>query len=89
MLEIKLSYEDLLKKINQLEKKLDKASQAELALAELEKRYTFVLKDLDNTTRETYAIRSVVNMPQLYLDQNLNIGGYSSDFLLLTEKVIK
>ena len=89
MLEIKLSYEDLLKKINQLEKKLDKASQAELALAELEKRYTFVLKDLDNTTRETYAIRSVVNMPQLYLDQNLNIVGYSSDFLLLTDKVIK
>ncbi len=89
MLKTKLSYEELLKEVEKLEKNLEEANQVGLALAELEKRHTFVLKDLDNITRETYAIRSIVNMPQLYLDDKLNIVGYSSDFMLLTDKVIK
>lgn len=89
MLKTKPSYDDLINQVEMLEKKLEETDQLKLALAELEKHYTFVLKDLDNTTRETYAIRSIVNMPQLYLDDKLNIVGYSSDFLLLTDKVIK
>ena len=89
MLETKHSYAELLKKVKQLEKKLEKAGQFKHALGEIEKRYAFVLKNLDNTTREIYRIRSIVNMPQLYLDDKLNIVGYSADFLLLTEKVVK
>jgi len=89
MLKTKPSHEELLKKVGKLEKKLENVNQLKHALAELEKRYRFVLKDLDNTTRETYAIRAIVNMPQLYLDDKLNIVGYSSDFLLLTDKIIK
>ena len=63
MLKTKPAYEELLNKVRKLEKKLENANQLKHALDELEKRYTFVLKDLDNTTRETYAIRSIVNMP--------------------------
>ncbi|MFH1069841.1 MAG: PAS domain-containing protein, partial [Candidatus Glassbacteria bacterium] len=88
MLQTSQTYEDLLRRIVELEERLARARQAEAELAELERLYASSLKDLDVRTREIYAIRSILNMPQLYFDDKLRIVGYSGDFLRLTTKVI-
>ena len=83
----KPTYQELSAKVKRFEEKAGKQKQAGLALKNIEKGYAESLKELDKMCREIYAIRSMVNMPQLYLDQNMNIVGYSSDFPLLTRKV--
>jgi len=80
-------YQELLAEVKKLEDRAKKGNQAELALKKIEKGHAETLKELDKMCREIYAIRSMVHMPQLYLDQNWNIVGYSSDFPLLTRKV--
>ena len=88
MLKTSQSYEELVQRIDELERRLARARQSEAEFAELEKLYASSLKALDVRTREIYAIRSILNMPQLYFDGELRIVGYSGDFLRLTNKVI-
>jgi len=85
----KPTYQELAERVKQLEENASKEKQAELALENLEQQHAQSLKELDKMCREIYAVRSMVNMPQLFLDQNLNIVGFSSDFPLLTRKVNK
>ncbi|HUU26799.1 MAG TPA: PAS domain S-box protein [archaeon] len=89
MLKEKLTYDDLLKKVKELEEKARRGNKAEIALKNYKKRFAHNLSRLDKITKEVHEIRSMVNMPQLYLDYNWNIVGYSSDFPLLTSKVVE
>ena len=61
--------------------------RAELDLKNLGRKYQDSLETRDKLSREIFAIRALVNMPELYLDQNWNIVGYSVDFPLLTGKI--
>ena len=89
MFKLKSNTKDLVKRIEELEEKVRTGERTNRALKDLQKQYADVLKNLDKTTREIYAIRSIVNMPQLYLDDDLNIVGYSNEFFLLTGKAIE
>ncbi len=66
---------------------VEKHKHAELTLKNLEKKYQESLEIRDKLNREIFAIRALVNMPELYLDQYWNIVGYSVDFPLLTNKI--
>ena len=68
-------------------KALERCNNAERALRDMEREYQQSLEMRDELNREIFAIRALVNMPELYLDQNWNIVGYSVDFPLLTKKV--
>lgn len=88
MLKMDKTLEQLQSEIRQLRSRLKKASSTEDRLHDIEKRYRELLQSNDSLTREIYAIRSIVNMPQLYLDDDLRIVGYSADFVRQTTKVI-
>jgi len=66
---------------------VERYERAEIALKRLERRYQESLETRDKLKREIFAIRALVNMPELYLDQNWNIVGHSVDFPLLTDKI--
>ncbi len=70
-----------------LEREVARRRQAEEALRELGQKYTWAIRNLDKTSREIFAIRSIVNMPQLYVDDRLRIVGYSAEFMLLTTRI--
>ena len=80
MLKTDKSREELFEEIERLRKELAEACQDQEKLRELKKSYVEVLQSVDNRTREIFAIRSNVEMPQLYLDENLKIVGHSADF---------
>ncbi|HUU28972.1 MAG TPA: sigma 54-interacting transcriptional regulator [archaeon] len=58
-----------------------------LALKYLKQKYSESLERRDKLSREIFAIRAMVNMPELYLDKNFNIVGSSVDFPFLTKKI--
>ncbi len=89
MPETERTAKELLKEISSLRKQLARASEAEGKLEELQFDYLKVLRDVDSLWREGYTIRWIVNMPQLYLDDNLRIVGHSTDFVRLTSKVVE
>lgn len=83
----KPTYSQLSEKVKWLEEEIKQARQTNIELGKFEQRYGEAMRELDKMCREIYALRSMVKMPQLYLDQNWNIVGYSSDFPLLTRKI--
>jgi len=83
----KLTYKELEKKIKELERQAEEGRRTENRLKKLEKRYRKALDDRNKKAKMISAIRSTVAMPELYLDQNWNIVGYSGDFPFLTRKV--
>ncbi len=87
MIETEKKPEQLLKEIHRLREQLARANEAEGKLRELERLYVKTCRDVDSLTREGYMIRWIVNMPQLYLNDDLRIVGHSADFVRLTNKV--
>ncbi len=87
MLETDMTSEQLLMEMERLRARLAGVEETEDKLSELEHRYVKALRDVDCLCREGYAIRWIVNMPQLYLDDDLRIVGHSVDFVRLTNKV--
>jgi PAS domain S-box-containing protein len=89
MYKSKRTYQELSATVKRLEEKVKESQEHESALRNIEIVYAESLKKLDEMCREIYSIRSMVNMPQLYMDQNWNIAGYSSDFPLLSKEISK
>lgn len=61
--------------------------------AELEKqleyqknKYAYLIKIRNETNRKLFGIRAAIDMPELYLDNEWNVFGYSQNFLALSEK---
>jgi len=85
----KPSCEELRKRLEKLEKEAQKGRQAEAELKELKRRFAKCLDDRIQMGRTLSAIRSIGNMSELYLDQDWNIVGFSSNFSSLTDKVVE
>ena len=85
----KPTYGELEERIRTLEESARRGMLAERSLRSIEKNYAETLKNLDKMCREIYSIRSMVGMPQIYLDENWNIVGYSADAPLLSRKVVR
>jgi len=90
----KPTYQELEIKVKKLEDEAEKGRQAEarlkktkLALGDMKKLYDESLKNRGMLERKVSAIRSKVNMPELFLNDTWKIVGYSSDFPVLTKKV--
>ncbi len=79
MPEAKPTYEELEEKLNTVRRKLEKQQT----------RHSVISAMLDKYSRSLQAVRSVINMPELYLDLNWNIVGYTNNFLILTKKVFE
>ncbi len=78
---------DLLKKVRLLEEEARQGREASARLKRLQKLYDDVVHLSDRSARKIYLLQSAVNMPQLYLDREWRITGYSVDFLLLFEGI--
>ncbi|HUU27085.1 MAG TPA: PAS domain S-box protein [archaeon] len=85
----KPSYQELEKRIKELEKESKKRRTAQDHLKKLEKKYAEIFAEKAKIFKTIHLKQSIVNMPELYLDHNLNIIGYSGDFPTLTESVIR
>ncbi|MCE5271501.1 PAS domain S-box protein [bacterium] len=85
----KPTYEQLEQRILELEENARRGALAERSLHSIERSYAETLKNLDKMCREIYSIRSMVGMPQIYLDENWNIVGYSADAPLLSRRVVR
>jgi PAS domain S-box-containing protein len=79
--------EELQEKIGRLEAELGRARQSGARLADLERicREAELVKD--RMARVIYALQAAINMPELYLDRDWNITGYSGSFLGLFKQV--
>ena len=81
--------DQLLEEVERLKMELDQARKDGKKLKTLQRRYVEMQQSIDIWTREVFAIRSLVNMPQLYLDDDLRIVGHSADFVRQTTKIIQ
>ncbi len=87
MTESKPTYQELEKKIRELERKAKQGKTAENRLKKLEKQYEKLVDERNKKAKMISVLRSSITMPELYLDQKWNIVGYSGDFPFLTRKV--
>jgi len=85
----KPTYEALEKKVRELEKEAGKGQKALNKLKILEKVNARLSKALFERSRHLYKIRSMLNMPELYLDTEWKVTGYSGQFLSLSKRVVE
>ena len=84
----KPTYAELENRVKELEKLHKKESKAKERLKELKKELAFTWKENINMSRLIKNLRATANMPELHLDSNWNIVGYSNSFLSITDKVV-
>ena len=89
MSELKPAYKEHEKKLKELEREVRKGKTAENRLKKLEQQFAEVLDERNKKAQMIATIRAMIAMPEIYLDHNWNIVGYSDDFPFLTGKVME
>jgi len=79
--------EKLKQQVRILEEQARQGRQALARLGRVQKLYEDVVHISDRSARNIFLLQSSVNIPQLYLDRDWRITGYSTDFLLLFEGI--
>ena len=77
----------LIKRFLKFEPQAPSLPLAETLLKKVEQDYAESVKHRVQLARDLYSIRATINMPELILDENWDIVGYSNSFLLLTDSV--
>ncbi|MCE5272740.1 PAS domain S-box protein [bacterium] len=79
--------ERLKQQVRILEEQARQGREALERLGRVQKLYEDVVHLSDLNSRNIYLLQAAINMPQLYLDRQWRIMGYSIDFLLLFEGI--
>ena len=83
----KYTYEELEKRVAELEEKLKVADDAQKKSESIENRVNYLIKKRDELSWELSLINSVIELPELYTDDKLYIKRYSATFVLISPKV--
>ena len=76
----------LLKEIERLQQGQDRLEQT---VRQLKEKNDVSMKNVNRLSRQIWSLRSLINMPELYLDENWNIVGYSGTFPFISQKVVE
>ncbi|HUU29281.1 MAG TPA: PAS domain S-box protein [archaeon] len=85
----KTKIKELEQKVKTLVAAAERADEAEARLSLIEKKYRELKQLVHRTNRDILALRSAVDMPELYLDRDWNIVGYSGNFMYLTKEIVE
>lgn len=77
----RLSCKELTARVKELERAAAEGCQAAAKLKDLEKQYEKRADDAIKLGRSLFLLRAMVNMPELYLDQDWNIVDFSGSFV--------
>ena len=86
MADSQVKIRELQKKVARLEKEARKAREAESRLIKKEEEFQVFRKMLINLSRNIIFLRSLIDMPELYLDGQWRIVGCSGNFIRLSPK---
>ncbi len=73
--------------VERLEAEVERGKQAEIAYRTLKEKYEHAIRMQDLLSREVFAIRNMLRMPELLLDEDFHILGHSDDFPAVTRKL--